>query len=254
MDDCGSDLTCDRFLDGRLKVWQPRKGYRAGVDPVILAAATPAHAEQRVLELGCGVGVASLCLAARVPRLALTGIEVQPDYADLARRNARDNGVAFEVHTADLRRLPDELRRQSFDHVILNPPYFLAHHRIPASDAGRENALAGETPLSEWIATATRRLKPKGHLTIILAAARLPALLAACDDRVGSIAVIPLSARPGRRADLIVFRARKGGRAAFCLCPPVVMHNGAAHRGEGDSYSPEMRAVLRRGASLRPVD
>ena len=50
------DLTCDDFLGGRLSIWQPRDGYRAGVDPVLLAASVPARAGQSVLELGCGTG------------------------------------------------------------------------------------------------------------------------------------------------------------------------------------------------------
>jgi hypothetical protein len=62
-----ADLTHDAFLGGMLRLWQPRSGYRAGVDPVLLAASVPAVAGQRVLELGCGVGTAILCLAARVP-------------------------------------------------------------------------------------------------------------------------------------------------------------------------------------------
>ncbi|PJE33810.1 methyltransferase, partial [Pseudooceanicola lipolyticus] len=48
-----SDLTRDSFIGGRVWLWQPRRGYRAGVDPVLLAAAVPARPGQRVLELGC---------------------------------------------------------------------------------------------------------------------------------------------------------------------------------------------------------
>ena len=81
-------MTENAFLGGRLRIRQPRRGYRAGVDPVILAASVPLRSGQSVLELGCGVGVASFCLAARVPDAVLTGIELQPDYAALARENA----------------------------------------------------------------------------------------------------------------------------------------------------------------------
>ena len=80
--------TTDDFLGGLVSVIQPRKGYRAGVDAVLLAASIPAKPGQQVLELGCGVGVASLCLAARVPDLTMTGVELQSDYAALALQNA----------------------------------------------------------------------------------------------------------------------------------------------------------------------
>ena len=90
-------LTDDKFLMGRLRLLQPAQGYRAATDPVLLAAACPASAGQSVLDLGCGAGAAALCLAARVPGLALAGLELQPGYADLARRNAARNGIAMQV-------------------------------------------------------------------------------------------------------------------------------------------------------------
>ncbi|MCO4829001.1 MAG: methyltransferase, partial [Lentibacter algarum] len=60
------DLTHDAFLGGRLKLWQPKQGYRAGVDPVLLAASIAAKAGESVLDLGCGAGAAALCLGRRV--------------------------------------------------------------------------------------------------------------------------------------------------------------------------------------------
>ena len=118
-------LSRDAFLCGRLHLWQPKKGYRAATDPVILAAACPARAGERVLDLGCGAGAAALCLAARVPGVQLAGLEVQPAYATLARRNAVENGVDMQVECGDLAQMPVALRRD-FDHVIANPPYYPA--------------------------------------------------------------------------------------------------------------------------------
>ena len=92
-----ADLTRYAFLGGQLQVWQPRQGYRAGVDPVLLAASVPARAGDTVLELGCGAGVASLCLGRRIDGLHLTGLELQPAYADLARRNAAENRIGLQV-------------------------------------------------------------------------------------------------------------------------------------------------------------
>ena len=68
------DITQDGFLGGKLRVSQPKTGYRAGIDPVLLAAACPAKPGEKVLELGCGVGVASMCLMARVPEVRLYGV------------------------------------------------------------------------------------------------------------------------------------------------------------------------------------
>ena len=143
-----SALTCNDFLGGRLKLWQPRDGYRAGVDPVLLAAAVPAKAGQSVLELGCGAGAAVLCLVTRVPGLRPTGVELQADYADLAARNAQCNEIDLSVYVADLSNMPTDLRQQHFDHVIANPPYYRPGAHSAAVDAGRRTALSEQTPLS----------------------------------------------------------------------------------------------------------
>ncbi|MFG6529908.1 MULTISPECIES: tRNA1(Val) (adenine(37)-N6)-methyltransferase [unclassified Sulfitobacter] len=243
------DLTCDAFLGGKLHLWQPRRGrgYRAGVDPVLLAASIEAEAGQSVLELGCGAGAAVLCLGARVPGLTLTGCELQPAYAELARRNG---GAALEVVEADLTEMPLHLRQRQFDHVLANPPYFDRAASVQSRDPGRETALGEATPLRQWVRTAARRLKPKGHAHFIHRAERLPEILAALPHEMGSVEVLPLASRAGRMPELILLRARKNGRGAFRLYHSFVMHRGARHEGNGDSYVPEIEAVLRQGAPL----
>ncbi len=243
-------ITTDKFLGGQLVLMQPRQGYRAGVDPVFLAASVNAHPGESVLELGCGVGAAILSLGKRVEGLRLVGVEIQKDYADLARLNAFENDIELEVHTADLRELPAELREDSFDHVIMNPPYHLRLSGTPAQDAGREMAIGEDAPLADWIDAATRRLKPRGHMTMIQKADRLPEILEAMDERLGSILVKPLCPREGRSASLILVQARKGGRGAFRLAAPLILHDGAEHVGDAESYRQEVSAILRDGVAL----
>lgn len=242
------ELSDDKFLCGRLRLLQPLKGYRAATDPVLLAAACPAEPGQNVLDLGCGAGAAALCLGLRVPGLALAGLELQPAYADLARRNAARNGIAVEVHEGDLARMPAALRRD-FDHVIANPPYYPAGGS-PSPVAARARAMQVETPLAAWVAAATRRLRPGGWLTLICGADGLPEVLAALPPKLGSASVLPLAAREGRAALRVIVQARKGGRAAFRLLAPFVIHEGAAHDSDRESYTPAANAVLREGADL----
>lgn len=240
--------THDDFLGGRLTLEQPAKGYRAGVDPVLLAASVPAVEGQQVLDLGCGVGAAMLCLGMRVPWLSLFGVELQSSYADLCRKNIVANGIEARVWTSDLRQLPVEITSRTFDHVIANPPYFeRASGKASALD-DREIAFAGETPLSDWIEVATRRLKPKGWLSMIQKADRLPDVLRAMDDRLGSISVHPIAARQGRAADRFILRARKGGMTPFIMHAPTHLHEGPKHLKDGDDYRPEIRAIFRNGA------
>jgi tRNA1Val (adenine37-N6)-methyltransferase len=244
-----SHLTRDAFLGGRLQIWQPAHGYRAGTDPVLLAAACPARPGERVLELGCGVGVASLCLACRVEGLSVIGVERQADYADLAARNAREADLPVSIVTADIAKLPADLREMSFDHVIANPPYFKAGSGTAASDAGREASFREDTDLSQWAGVARARLRPRGWLTMIQLAERLPDVLAVLGG-FGSISVRPLQSRIGRPAGRFLLRARKGGRAPFQLLAPILVHEHAAHTEDADSYTPEVQAVLRDAGAL----
>lgn len=244
-----NDLTHDKFLGGRLKLWQPRRGYRAGVDPVLLAATVPDDA-RTVLDLGCGVGAAGLCLAARVPGLTVTGLELQPLYADLARRNAEETGLAFEIVQGDLTRMPRELRDRQFDHVIANPPYFRRDQSVPARDEAREHAMGEAAPLADWVRAAARRVRDRGQVTMIQRVERLPELLALFDRFLGSVQLLPLIPRPGRDSQLVIVRGRKGGKAAFRLHAGVVMHDAPRHDSDREDYSPAIRAVLRDAAAL----
>ncbi|WP_300547948.1 methyltransferase [Roseovarius sp.] len=245
-----SELSQDAFLGGRLVIAQPKDGYRAGVDPVLLAASVPARAGDKVLDLGCGGGVAGLCLAARVPGVSLTGLEVQPAYADLARRNAEANDLALEVMTGDLAQMPDALRQRQFDHVIANPPYFDRRHSTAARDAGREVAMGEDLPLADWVRAAARRAAPKGTVTFIQRAERLPDLLVAAVAYLGSIEVLALIPRRGRAARLVLLRGRKGGRAGFRLHDGWLLHEGAEHGQDGENYTAATASVLRNAGAL----
>lgn len=244
------DLTENAFLGGRVRLLQPADGYRAGIDPVLLAAAVPARAGQHVLELGCGGGVGLLCLAARVPGLRLSGIERQPGYADLARRNATLNGADMAVEDGDISSMPGSLRAQQFDHVFANPPYFDPTTRSAARDAGREAGLAGDTPLEGWVAAASRRARQGGSVTMIHRAETLPALLEAFDRHLGSLVAQPLVPRADRAARLVIVQGEKSRRAAFRLNAPLILHDGDRHVTDGDDYSPRIRGILRDGDPL----
>lgn len=241
-------LTDDAFLGGKLRLFQPRNGYRAATDPVLLAACCDAMPGQSVLDLGCGAGAAALCLGKRVPGLRLAGLELQPAYAELARRNAARAALPLEVAEGSVLAMPPALRRD-FDHVITNPPYYPTGG-TRAQDPGRDIALRENIALADWMAIAARRLRPGGWLTTILRADRLGDGLAALGPGMGSITILPFAPRKARAAKRIVIRARKGGRAAMRLLPPFVLHDHDNHPGDRDHHSAEAEAVFRHGQGL----
>ena len=244
------ELTRDEFLDGRISVHQPKVGFRSGVDAVLLAAAVPANKGESVLELGTGVGVATLCLARRVNGLEHQGLEIQEKYAALASKNAKENDIDLKVHVGDVSNVPPELREQSFDHVFANPPYYRQDAWSESDDKTRAKALGETVDLSVWIDAATRRLKPGGWCTLILKSSRLIHVIQSVDDRLGSAEIKPISPRIGRPAELVVIRFRKGGRADPKLHPPLIMHKGMKHEQDTAHFTDEAEAILRHGKKL----
>ncbi len=242
-------MTDDGFLDGRLQMLQPRNGYRAATDPVFMAAAVPARAGETVLELGCGAGVALACLLHRVPVRA-TGLELQQEYADLAVQNMARNGLTAEIVQGDLAAMPATLRAQSFDHVMMNPPFFESARHSAPQNAGKATAfLEGDAVLESWLAAGMKRLKPLGWLTIIHRAERLADILGGL-GKAGDIHILPLAARTGRAARRVIVQARKGAAGPLTLCAPLVLHSGESHGADGDDFSQTAREILRDGKGL----
>lgn len=239
------DLTRDDFLGGVVRLWQPKDGYRAGVDPVLLAATIPAAPGQEVLDLGCGGGVALACLGTRVPGITCTGVEMQPAYADLAQRNLDDNGLTGTVHCADLSALPAAVKARRFDHVIANPPYFEDFRAVAPRAQDRAMSRSGALPLAKWVSVASRRLRPGGMATFIQRADRLPELMSAFFACLGGLELWPIHPRINRPARLVLLRGRKERRAAFLSHPPLVLHRGESHERDGDSYTDTISMVLR---------
>jgi len=238
--------TPDRLLGGRVSLRQPAEGYRVAIDPVLLAAAVAPPQGGRVLDLGCGVGAAALCLLARRADLAAVGLELQPALAALAEENARANGAAerFQVLCGDAAQPQPALAESSFDAVLSNPPHLAAGSGRDTANAGRSLAhLESSLDLAGWIGRALFWLKPRGSLTLVHRADRLPELLAAFGRRAGAVRIFPLWPRAGEPAKRVLLAATKGSRAPARLLPGLVLH-------EGKGYSAVAEAVLRQGAAL----
>ena len=241
------EITEDAFLGGRLRLRQPAAGYRAAIDPVLLAAAVPAAAVERIADLGCGVGTAGLCLLARVSGATVTGLELQPELAILAQQNAEANGCGdrLTIAVGDVARPPSAFEAGRLDHVMLNPPYLdPGAVRAPALEQRRIATVEGEPPLEAWLTQALVLLRPRGSLTVIHRADRLDRLLAALAGNCGDLAVFPLWPRRGEAAKRVLVQGRKGTGAPLRLLPGLVLHEA------GGTYTAEAEAVLRDAAAL----
>jgi tRNA1(Val) A37 N6-methylase TrmN6 len=240
------ETSLDQLLGGRVALAQPATGYRAAIDPVLLAAAVDAVQGERAVDLGCGVGAAALCLMARVPGLHVVGVDRDPAVVALANDNARRNrSDGFSAQTLDLLAEPARLAALGpVEHVLTNPPFHDAAASDPSRDPAKARATIAGFPLGDWLARAAALLAPRGRLTAIYRADRLDALLAALPRALGGVTLVPLWPHAGEPAKRVIVTAVKGSRAPCTLTAGLVLH-----RPDG-GYTAAAEALLRDGAGM----
>ena len=178
-----SNETLDTLRKWDLKIIQGTTGYRFSMDSLLLAAmAHPPH-NGKVLDLGAGCGIVSLILAREHPDISITGIEIQPQMAERAKKNVEINGMRerIQIIEGSYGRLAELVPEAGFHYVITNPPYRrVGTGRINPS---KEKAIARHElhgGLETLLRASSHALLPKGRLGMIFTPSRLTELLSIC--------------------------------------------------------------------------
>lgn len=239
------ETTEDDFVGGKIRIRQPAQGFRAGGDAVLLAAAIAPRSGERVLDVGCGVGTVGLCLLARFGDCHVTGVDIQPEFVTLARENAALNKLAdkTEFLVSNIKINSETIEENSFDQVMMNPPYFDGNTHPPSPHASRAAARSelgeGGATLEDWVNFAHRVLKNGRRLTMINRTERLDDILKCLRGKFGSVVIYPLWPRLGEPAKRVIVVARKGKRGPMRILPGLVIH-----KPHDNSYTPEAEAVM----------
>lgn len=240
--------TCDDFLGGKLRFIQPIKGYRAGVDPVLLAAALPNDLKGRLLDLGCGVGVSGLCALWRNPHLTMVGIESDEDAAQRCIRNAALNQMDDRVivhHTClGDTEFADPLKGEEVDIVITNPPWFEPAHSQKAQGSRGVGRQEGEICLDDWLDYAMRKLRTGGIIAIIHRANRSDDILRIFTNRVGNIKLIPIWSKKNQPAKHVIILGNKARKTPMHIMPGCVMHD------DNGQFLPHAKDIFMKGSPL----
>lgn len=242
-----TDETHDTLLGGRVSITQPARGYRVSVDAVLLAASVPPEDNISVLDVGCGHGGATLCLAHRAAHARLHGIDVRPEAVAHFSENAVLNGWQNRM-TALVANVADGVGPEygdAFDWVISNPPYLPVERMDRRASDGRIDLATTETvPLRQWLTFMTTCLRDGGHLALVHRADRIEEILASFAELSGAIEVFPIWPKAGAPAKRVIVTARKGARS------PSKIHSGLVlHEADG-AFTSAARAVLVDGAPL----
>ena len=241
------DYTQDYLLNRKVTIFQPKDGYRASTDAVMVSSLV--HKVERgdlILDVGSGTGAISLCLAARFADLQpqITGLELQPRLAELANMSAEHNGFATFLHyyNCDIKDKTDFIRHGSFQHVISNPPY--TDHDMPSPNISK--ALAHNHSgfdLSQWMDFCLKMLAPQGMFYMINRAEAVDEILYCAHGRLGNLMIIPLFTKAQKQAKRVMIIGKKASKTPTVILPQFTVH-------DGDGYTAKAYGILREGKSF----
>lgn len=230
------DHTLDAFHRGQFHLVQPKRGHRAGMDGLVLAAAVPDGFSGQVVDLGSGSGVAALAVLSRCPQARAMLVEREPEMAQAARLtlnhaanaalSSRASVLQADVELAGKARTDAGLSDRCADFVLMNPPFNAPDDRMTGDDLRRTAHVLRDGLLAAWLRTATAIAKPEAGIAIIARPQSLPELLSLLDRRFGGVDILPVHPSAAQPAIRVLLRGRKGSRAPLNLCPPLILHEG----------------------------
>jgi len=230
----------DALMGGRVRLRQPRDGYRAGMDAALLAAACDAQGGERVLEAGCGAGAVLLMAAVRRPGARFQGVERDSAALELAigniARGALQDRVAAVAGDVEAGFTASGLAG-GFDAALANPPFFDDAGALRGPAPAKRGAWIADGGLAAWTDFLTLAVREGGTVTLIHRADRLADLLTALGRRAGSFQVRGVHPFADAPAGRVLVRAIRAGRAPLRLLPPLVLHprDGAKHTAEAEA-------------------
>ncbi len=244
--DHDQDVSHDSLFAGRLKCLQHRHGYRFSLDAVLLARFITPGTQEKICDIGTGCGIIPLIIAFLRPDVRITGLEIQPDLAGLARKNVELNSFQkqIDIVQGDLCRIREIIPAASFARVICNPPY-------GKIGTGRQNATDEQliarheirARLADVARAASFIVKNRGRVALVYPAARCAALLAELSlHKLEPKRLQVVYSYPGSPGKLVLVEAIKNGGEELSILPPFYVY-----RNQGGKYSDEMAACYESG-------
>lgn len=210
------------------QIIQDAKRFCFGMDAVLLSGFARVKDGARVLDLGTGTGIIPILLEAKTGAAHLTGLEIQPDSADMARRSVKLNGLEnkIDIVTGDLKEAGSLFDAASFDVVISNPPYMIGQHGI--TNPGDAKAIARHEvlcTLRDVIEQAAKLLRPGGNFFMVHRPFRLAEIMVLLHEyKLEPKRMQLVYPYVDKEPNMVLIEANRGGRPRMTVEKPLIVY------------------------------
>ena len=218
----------DDLQRNHYKIIQDPDRFCFGMDAVLLSGFARAKEGDRVLDLGTGTGIIPILMEAKTCAAHLSGLEIQPDSADMARRSVKLNGLEekIEIVTGDIKEAVSLFGPASFDVVTCNPPYMTEHHGL--TNPGAPKAIARHEllcTLEDVISQAGRLLKPGGNFYMIHRPFRLADIFVLLRQyKIEPKRMKLVYPFVDKEPNMVLIEANRGGRPRMTVEKPMIVY------------------------------
>ncbi len=218
----------DELQRNGYRIIQNPKKFCFGMDAVLLSGFAKAGRGDKVLDMGTGTGIIPILMEAKTEAAHLTGLEIQEESADMARRSVELNRLQDKIRIVqgDIKEAGTLFGAASFDVVTCNPPYMIGQHGIKNPDAPK--AIARHEilcTLEDVAAQAAKVLKPGGNFYMVHRPFRLAEIMVVLREyRLEPKRMQLVHPFVDREPNMVLIEANRGGRPRMTVERPLIIY------------------------------
>ena len=225
----------DPQINGRGIIQSPDR-FCFGMDAVLLSGFAKVKKGESVLDLGTGTGILPILLDAKTEGGHFTGLEIQPESADMARRSVILNNRQdkIDIVTGDIKNALNIFGAASFDVIVTNPPYMNQNHGITNPESPKAIARHELLCSLEDVIRQTRSLlKVNGRMYMVHRPFRLPDIM----ELMNECGIEPKKMRfvhpyVDREPSMVLIEGVRGGNRRLTVEKPLVIYDGPGEYSE----------------------